>query len=226
MDNITMKEMSPNDLPMERLIRFGKENLTEDELLAILLGSGTAKRNVLQLAHEILMRFRGGALLRATAKELMEEDGVGKTKATRIMAALELGKRLYAKETFERVRFNEPDTVAEYFYQYFLFDEKEKFCVVLLDTKNQPISTELISIGTLNSSLVHPREVFRPAIQKNANSVILAHNHPSGDPAPSKEDIVITKRLEEVGKVVGILVLDHIVVGRNRYISFREKNLL
>lgn len=227
MYKLTMKEYLVEDRPIEKLISQGVDALKETELLAILIGAGTPDKNALRIAEDILYSDVGKrALLQATVEELTTFAGVGKTKATRIVAGLELGKRLVVRSNFDLISMNDPRTVAEYFYNYFATEDRELFCCVLLDTKNKPISTEVISVGTLNSTLVHPREVFRTAIKKTANAIIVSHNHPSGDPEPSHEDIAITKRLCEVGELVGIPIIDHIVVGHHRFVSLKQRNLM
>lgn len=227
MKRMTIKEFHENDRPMEKLRQFGPEVLDDTELLAILIGSGTKKKNAIELASEIMnSRMTKRELLNASCDELMKIPGLGLSKSSRIIAGLRLGRRLSLEESFSKISFSNTKSVAEYFYEYFLYDDKEKFCTVLLDTKNKPIATIEISVGTLNASLVHPREVFKPAIKNSANKIILVHNHPSGDPRPSMEDIKVTKRLIEVGNIIGIEVLDHLIIGNNKYISLFEKNLI
>lgn len=156
----------------------------------------------------------------------METKGVGECKAAQILAAIELGKRLNYKEALNKVKINEPSTIANLYMDEMRYLQKEHFRIVLLDTKNQIIVTEEISVGTLNASIVHPRDVFKAAIKRNSNAIILIHNHPSGDPTPSNEDMNITNRLIDAGNLIGIKVLDHIIIGDNRYVSFKEKNLI
>ena len=166
------------------------------------------------------------ALRDTTLQELMETKGIVKCKAAQILAAIEIGKRINYLDALSKIKINEPSTIANLYMDEMRYLQKEHFRVVLLDTKNQIIVTEEISIGTLNASIVHPRDVFRAAIKRNANSIILIHNHPSGDPTPSNEDINITIRLLEAGNLIGIKVLDHIIIGDNKYISFKEKNII
>lgn len=222
-----MMDIVEEDRPMEKLIRLGIGQLTNDELLAILIGSGTRDLSALDLAREILDDiFPGKTLLYSLVDELMEIKGIGKSKATRILAGLELGRRLGMKDRMEEISYNSPDTVAQYFYEHYKHSSTEEFVILILDSKNKLIAIDTISVGTINYTVVHPREVFKNAIKRSANSIILVHNHPSGDPNPSSEDIRVTKRLVEVGKLLGINVLDHIVVGANKHISFKEKNLI
>lgn len=227
MKKMTIKEFQINERPMEKLYNFGPEFLDNVELLAILIGSGTKDKNAIELASEIInSRMTEKELLNARCEDLMEIKGIGLAKSARIIAGLRLGRRLSLNQSFSNIRLTNPKSVGEFFFEYFLYDDKEKFSTVLLDTKNSPITIADISVGTLNSSLVHPREVFKPAIRKSANSIILAHNHPSGDPSPSMEDIQVTKRLIAAGEIVGIKVLDHFVIGNNKYVSLKEKNLI
>lgn len=227
MNNYTIKEISKNDRPMEKLFRLGAESLSDSELLAILLGTGTRTKNAIFLADEILkIKFKNNNLLYTSVEKLMEVEGIGLSKACRILSGLELGKRLSKYHKFESMTIDNPDTIASYLFDYFRDSYKEEFLVLLLDTKNRIIKTKRVSIGSLNQTLVHPREVFRFAIMENSNSIIISHNHPSGDPSPSKEDIAITKRLVEAGNFIGIKVLDHIIIGNDKYISLREKRFI
>ena len=227
MNNYTIKEISKNDRPMEKLYNYGKEVLSDSELLAIILGSGHKNKNAIFLADELLkVYFKDKNLLFASIDQLMEINGIGLSKASRIIAALELGKRLSKQETMNNMSLTSPDSVANYLFDHFRDSYREEFLILILDTKNKIKASKTVSIGSINQTLVHPREVFRFAITNNANSIILSHNHPSGDPSPSHEDILITKRLQEAGKLIGIKVLDHIIIGHDRYISLREKKII
>ncbi|WP_297377814.1 DNA repair protein RadC [uncultured Helcococcus sp.] len=227
MNNYTIKEISKNDRPMEKLYNYGKEVLSDSELLAIILGSGHKNKNAIFLADEILkVYFKDKNLLFASIDQLMEINGIGLSKASRIIASLELGKRLSKYETMNNISLTSPDSVANYLFDHFRDSYREEFLILILDTKNKIKASKTVSIGSINQTLVHPREVFRFAITNNANSIILSHNHPSGDPSPSHEDILITKRLQEAGKLIGIKVLDHIIIGHDRYISLREKKII
>lgn len=226
--NFTIKELPETERPREKLYNNGPAALSNAELLAIIIRTGSRTETSIELSKKVLSRDkRGLAYLRdTTLQELMETKGIGECKAAQILAAIEIGKRINSHIAIEKVKINQPCTVAEVFRDEMRYLQKEHFKVVLLDTKNQIITSEEISIGTLNASIVHPRDVFKIAIKRNANSMILIHNHPSGDPTPSKEDINITNRLIEVGDLVGIKVLDHIIIGDNSYISFKEKNII
>ncbi len=214
--------------PREKLYSHGPGALSNEELLAIIIRTGNKNDSAIDLARKILSRDnRGLVYLRdTTLQELMETKGVGKCKAAQILAAIEIGKRINFREALSKVKITEPNTIANLYMDEMRYLQKEHFRVLLLDTKNQIIATEEISVGTLNVSIVHPRDVFKAAIKRNSNSMILIHNHPSGDPTPSNEDINVTNRLVDAGNLIGIKVLDHIIIGDNRYISFKEKNLI
>lgn len=224
---ITIKEYPERERPMEKMMAAGAKSLSDEELLAILIGTGTKTKNAIELAHTILTsRMQRSWLLTARLEELMEISGIGLAKASRILAAVHLAKRLTEQTNFHNIALQDPKTVADYFSAVYLTEKQEIFCCILVDTKNRPISNQIISVGTVNSTLVHPREVFRPAIQASANSVILSHNHPSGDPSPSQEDIQITKRLVQVGAIIGIQVLDHVIVGDRKFVSLKQENII
>ena len=226
--NYTIKELPITERPREKLYDYGPKALSNEELLAIIIRTGNKEDTAIDLARRLLSKDKRGlvALRDTTLQELMETKGIGKCKAAQILAAIEIGKRINYLDALSKIKINEPSTIANLYMDEMRYLQKEHFRVVLLDTKNQIIVTEEISIGTLNASIVHPRDVFRAAIKRNANSIILIHNHPSGDPTPSNEDINITKRLLEAGNLIGIKVLDHIIIGDNKYISFREKNII
>lgn len=226
--NYTIKELPITERPREKLYNYGPKALSNEELLAIIIRTGNKEDTAIDLARRLLSKDdRGLVSLRdTTIQELMETKGIGKCKAAQILAAIEIGKRINYLDALSKVKISEPSTIANLYMDEMRYLQKEHFRVVLLDTKNQIIVTEEISVGTLNASIVHPRDVFRAAIKRNANSIILIHNHPSGDPTPSNEDINITKRLLEAGNLIGIKVLDHIIIGDNKYISFREKNII
>ncbi len=224
----TIKDLPISERPREKLYSYGPESLSNVELLAIIIRTGHKEDTAIDLAQRILaMDNRGLAhLLDTTVEQLMEIKGIGECKAAQILAAVEIGKRLNRWGAHDKIRVNSPIVLVNILMDEMRFLTKEYFKIAILDTKNQVIAVENISIGTLNASIVHPRDVFRAAIKKNANSIILVHNHPSGDPHPSNEDINITRRLVDVGELVGIKVLDHIIIGDNRYISFKERNLI
>lgn len=226
--NCTIKELPITERPREKLYTHGAETLSNEELIAIIIRTGSRTESAVELSKELLSKDnRGLVYLRdTTLQELMETKGIGECKASQILAAIELGKRINFLYALDKVKINQPNTIADLFMDEMRYLQKEHFRIVLLDTKNQIIVTEEISVGTLNASIVHPRDVFKVAIKRNANSIILIHNHPSGDPTPSREDINITNRLADVGNLVGIKVLDHIIIGDNKYISFKERRLI
>lgn len=222
-----MRELPPEQRPRERMLKEGAANLSDIDLLAIMLRTGTARASAMELAAELLGRFRDlRALAQATIEELSELKGVGPAKAVQVKAALELGKRLAALPAEERPVIRCPEDVCALVMEDLRDRDREYFQALLLNTKNQVLARETISIGTLNSSMVHPRELFKIAIRRSAASLILVHNHPSGDPTPSREDISLTKRLVEAGEIIGIDVLDHIVIGDNRFTSLKSKGLI
>ncbi|MGE5560635.1 MAG: RadC family protein [Chloroflexota bacterium] len=217
-----VRDLPPGDRPRERLRRLGPENLSNVELLAIVLRTGTQGQGALQLAASLLASPGGlRKLVNSPVEELAAVSGVGMAKACSIRAALELGRRLSA-ETATRPVIKSPRDVSDLLMSDMRYLEKEQFRVLLLNTKNQVLAVEVVSLGDLTSAIVHPREVFKEAVRRAAAAVILVHNHPSGDPSPSREDFDVTKRVTEAGKILGIEVLDHIVIGDNRYISLRE----
>ena len=224
-----VRELPADERPRERLLALGPGFLSNAELLAIVLRNGSRDKSALQVAQEILGMNRDAgvaALARMSAGELMGIRGIGSAKAAEIMAAVELGKRLNSGMSRQRAAVTCPEDAAEYAMPRFRYEEREHFAVILLNVKNHILSMPVISIGSLTASVVHPREVFRVAIQQTAASIILVHNHPSGDPSPSREDIEITARLVQVGRVMDIPVLDHIILGNDNYISLKEQGVI
>jgi len=218
-----IKDLSPVDRPREKLLRYGVDKLTTSELLAILLRTGTAQINVVQLANQILKTFPNEKILTAKLVDLINIPGVGETKACELLAMIELGQRLlHGKQS---ALLLSPFDVWKELHDI-RGQKKEHFVVFFLDSRNQEIKREIISIGTINANLVHPREVFEPAIKHNAAQIIIAHNHPSGNPTPSSEDTSITRRLVEAGRILGIEVLDHVIVSKSGHISFRELGII
>lgn len=226
MSVINLKDFPEEDRPRERLLSQGADALSSAELIAILLGSGTKGKHVLDLAQEIISHFGSlEALADATVPELCEIHGLGNAKAIQLKAALGLAKRMKERVGREVVQINHPEQVYRMVCGDLEDEKREVFLSILLDVKGCVIGKEVISIGTLSNSLVHPREVFYPAIRNKAASMILVHNHPSGDPTPSREDLEVTDRLMESGKLIGIPVEDHIVIGKGRYRSIRQMRL-
>jgi DNA repair protein RadC len=220
-----MRDWPPAEQPREKLVRHGAAALSEAELLAILLRSGHAStgETALDQARTLVARFKSLRRLdRASVRELCAQRGLGPAKAAQIKAAFELAKRLHEEPLRAGQALRSSRDVYRH-YQGRLADlRRETFHVVLLDAKNRVIGEAKVSEGSLSAAIVHPREVFQPVIAESAAAVILVHNHPSGDPAPSAEDLAITKRLREVGDVMGVRVLDHVIIGQGRYVSFVE----
>lgn len=226
--NYTIKDLPLSERPREKLYSYGVESLSNAELLAIIIRTGYGNMTAIDLAQEVInMDSRGlSHLAEVSLEELTAIKGIGNCKAAQILATIEIGKRINRWGAHEKTKVNSPIILVNLLMDEMRFLKQEHFNIAILDTKNQIIAIENISIGTLNASIVHPRDVFNVAIKRSANSIILIHNHPSGDPQPSNEDINITHRLVEVGDLLGIKVLDHVIIGDNKYISFKEKNLI
>lgn len=225
-----MKEMACEERPYERCERFGASNLTDSELLAVLLRTGTRGENALQLADKILHPvFSQKGVLNLhqwTYEQLMQIKGIGKVKAIQILCLAELSRRLAKATAQEGLNFSNPASIARYYMEDLRHANQEQMKLLLLNTKSRLIGETDISKGTVNSAVISPSELFVEALQKNAVSIVLLHNHPSGDPTPSKEDVLITRRIQEAGRLIGVELLDHIVIGDNCYVSLREKGLV
>ena len=220
----TIKQLPPDVRPRERLTQVGASALSDVELLAILLRTGMRKKSSLVLAQEVLATFGDlEKLSRVRPAQLCSVAGIGQSKAAQIMAGLELGRRVLGQNGNSGKKLSSPKDVFEYLRILLKGEKKERFLALYLDSKNRCIGQETISIGILDSSHAHPREIFQGAIAAGAKSVIVAHNHPSGDPTPSKEDAEVTQRLRQAGKILGIELLDHIVVGDKDCVSMREE---
>ncbi|MCG2694856.1 DNA repair protein RadC [Candidatus Parcubacteria bacterium] len=218
-----IKDIPKVDQPREKMEKYGPDKLSDAELLAILLRTGAKDLNVLELSKKILRKFKGNKISEIGLDELKKIHGLGLAKACEIMACFELGRRLLqGKKTSILLSPKDVwDRMAD-----IRGSQKENFVVFYLDSRSQEIEREIISIGTLNENLVHPREVFEPAIAKKVASIIIAHNHPSGDTEPSEDDLIITKKLAEAGKLLSIEIIDHVIVTKNSFLSFKEKGLL
>lgn len=222
--NMKIHDVHEADRPRERFIRQGAKSLSNQELIAILLGTGTKKESVLTVANRVLINFEKlHNLKHATLEEMMDIKGIGEAKAVLILAAIELGRRLATKEVEERFTIRSPEDAATFLMQDMTSLQQEHFVVLFLNVKNQVLHRQTIFVGSLNASIVHPREIFREAVKRSAASIICAHNHPSGVPTPSPEDIDVTSRLYEAGKIVGVDVLDHVIIGDHQFISMKEK---
>jgi len=218
-----MRDLSPNDRPREKLLQHGAHALGDNELVAVVLGSGSRQRDALALANELLTA-RGGlhGLAQATCGELAQTAGIGPARAAQVIAALELGRRTLTRAPRARVQVRTPRDAASVLLPAFGARSVEQFGVMLLDTKHRVLRTTVLSVGSLNSTAIEPREVFREAVVGGAAAVIAFHNHPSGDPTPSGEDVELTRRLTAAGALMGIDLVDHIILGDVRYCSFKE----
>ncbi|MHB1000737.1 MAG: RadC family protein [Armatimonadota bacterium] len=224
---LTIKELPSDERPRERLVKYGPDALSNAELLAIILRVGTPEYSAIGLAEHMLGEFSGlRGIATASVEDLCRIKGLGTAKSAQIKAMVELGKRLAASIGESRQVIRSPQDVVDILMPYLRDEPQENFVAVFLNTKNEVLKTRTITVGTLNSSVITPRELFREAISMNSASVIIAHNHPSGDPTPSREDIDVTKRLVQAGQMVGIDVLDHVVIGDSRWISLNERGLM
>ncbi len=222
-----MKELTPGDRPREKLLAHGAPALGDNELVALVLGSGCRNRDALAVANDLLTE-RGGlhGLSRSTADDLGRAAGVGRAKAAQLLAAIELGRRTLTQAPRHRAQLLSPHETAAFLMPVFGGRPVEQFGLVLLDTKYRVIRTALVSVGTLNSTVVEPRDVFREATMGSATAVVVFHNHPSGDPNPSPDDVDLTRRLNAAGVLLGIDLIDHVILGDGRYFSFKEMGYL
>lgn len=235
--SLRMRDLGESERPRERLVRFGAASLSNAELVAILLRTGTSGASALDVAQRVLALgndegvTKSGEqdpglrrLVTSTIEELRGVPGVGQSKAAQLKAAVELGRRITSASA-SRTCVRSPEDVSALVMEEMRYLDREQFRIVLLDAKNHVLGVKTVSVGSLSSSIVHPREIFKEAIARSSAAIILVHNHPSGDPTPSQEDLEVTRRLVEAGRLLGIEVLDHIVVGDNRYVSFKEKGI-
>ena len=218
-----MKDLSPDDRPREKLLHHGPRALGNNELLALILGSGWRRNGALGVANELLARAGGlHGLVRSTCEELAHVAGVGRAKAAQIAAAVELGRRTLTRAPSARLQLRSPREVAAYLMPAFGSPPIEQLGVVLLDTKHRVMRTAIVAVGALNATSVRPREVYREATLAGAAAIVVFHNHPSGDPCPSPEDMEFTRHLAAAGRLLGIDLVDHIILGETRYCSFKE----
>ena len=222
-----IKALPAEERPMEKGLFQGMGSLSNTELLALIINSGTREKSAIALAEELIGRSEGiFHLHEMSAQELMAIQGIGRGKAARILASLELGKRMASRPSGNSIRVSCAEDIAGFFMEEMRNLKQETFRILLLNAKGDMISAENISVGEVTSTVVQPREVFRPAVRKSAAAVVLLHNHPSGDPTPSNSDLEMTRNVKEVGEMMGIELLDHIIIGDNRYTSFKELALL
>ncbi|RYL93875.1 JAB domain-containing protein [Sporolactobacillus sp. THM7-4] len=225
--NVLIRDVPLEDRPRERLIRDGAGSLSNQELLAIILRSGTRNESVLQLSGRLISHFEGLELLRdASVEELSKVKGIGTAKAVQLLASFEIGVRMAQIRHDARYTIRSPEDGANYVMEEMRLLTQEHFVVLFLNTKNQVLHKTTIFIGSLNASIVHPREVFKEAVRRSAAAIICFHNHPSGDPSPSREDSEVTKRLVSCGKILGVDVLDHIIIGDKKFVSLKQKGLM
>jgi len=223
----SIKDWPEDERPRERLLKHGPASMSDAQLIAIILRIGGGGKSAIDLGMELLDTFRSlKNIEQASLSEICKSKGVGKAKAAQLKAALELGRRLLKEPALKGPAFSKSQDVYSHFYPKFQNLKKEVFYCAMLDVKNRLVNEFRVSEGSLTSSIVHPREAFRDAIKESAASVIFVHNHPSGDPSPSRDDISITEKLAKAGETVGIKVLDHIIIGDGTYTSMMEKGYL
>ncbi len=218
-----IKDIPRVDRPREKMEKYGPEKLSDSELLAILLRTGTKDSNVVEISRKIIRKFGKEGFSRASFSELKETFGLGPVKSAEILACFELGRR-FLKDKKTELILSPRDTWEN--LKDIRDNKKEHFVVFYLDTRNQKIQREIISIGTLNANLIHPREIFEPAICHSAAQIIISHNHPSGDVNPSEDDLRVTKRLVEAGNILGIEIIDHVIVSQNSFLSLKCEGLI
>jgi DNA repair protein RadC len=225
--NIRIMDLPENERPQERMIRYGPESLSNSELLALVLRTGTAEENIISLCSRILTEANGlNGLLNYSLEEFVQLKGIKNAKAAQLLALAEISRRFKSYKSGDNYKITQPKDGAEFVMESMRHLKQEVLKVLMLSTKNTIVHMKDISMGSLNSSIVHPREVFAEAVRKSCASIIVCHNHPSGDPSPSSEDINITHRLKECGKILGIELLDHIIIGNGIYVSLKEKGIL
>ncbi len=232
MDNtsVTMKHLPPQMQPYEKCITYGPEFLTDAELIACILRSGTKEYTSVALAEHLLNLRKGNeglnGLCSLTFEELTAVSGIGRVKALQIQCIFELAKRMSRSKAAKSLNFQEPESIAQYYMEDFRHKEQEHLMLLLLDNKTNLLGEKLLFTGTVNASIVSPREIYLEALRYHAVGIILLHNHPSGDPTPSDADLRITRKIREAGLLLDIPLLDHIIIGDKKYVSFREKGYL
>ena len=226
---LTVKQLPKMERPYEKAFAYGVERLSDAELLAIILRTGTKKLRSVDLAVQIRQQTGGEGLVglfEVTQEDLLKIKGIGKVKAIQILTAIELAKRLSESKSLDKIAFTSPEKIAGHYMERLRHERREHTILLLLDGKNRLIKDLTISIGTVNASLASPREIFLEALRAEAVFVVLLHNHPSGDPTPSRQDVNITKVIKEAGKIIGISLLDHIIIGDKKYVSMRELDMI
>lgn len=226
--HLTVKELPESEKPYEKCLRYGVEYLSDAELIAVIIRTGTTERNSIDVAQDILNR-KGKSILNLyllSIRELMEIPGIGQIKAIQLKCLAEITKRMTRATRLREVQLNSARSVASYYMEELRHEDREKLMLCMFDSQCVLLGDEVISIGTVNASLVSPREIFQRALMNQAVYIILLHNHPSGVPMPSMQDKLVTKRVLECGEMLGVHLSDHIIIGDNRYFSFKEENLL
>ncbi|GAA0177358.1 DNA repair protein RadC [Clostridium sediminicola] len=225
--SLKITDLPCNERPREKIIRYGAGELSNNELLAIVLRCGTKSENIINLCNRLLKKSGGlNGLFDLTSEEFMEIKGIGAAKAAQLLAIAELSKRFKSFKSGDEMKIKCPKDAADLLMEDMRYLKEEHLKVILLNTKNIVIYIKDVSIGSINSSIVHPREVFVEAIKRRSATILICHNHPSGDPTPSEEDISITRRLLKCSNIVGIDILDHLIIGNGKYISLKEKGML
>ncbi|CAM2750785.1 MULTISPECIES: RadC family protein [Salinicoccus] len=224
---LLIKEMHDSDKPRERLMNYGPDKLTNQELLGIIINTGNREESSITVANRIIKDMKTIRELRGlTYQELISVKGIGEAKAVTILAVIELAIRMHTHSLEEDIYIKSPDDVSDLLMEKMRYYQQEHFVVLYLSTKNMVIHQETMFKGSLNTSIVHPREVYKEAVKRSAAAIICVHNHPSGDPSPSREDIEVTRRLHECGEMIGVDFLDHIIIGSGKYISLKEMNFI
>lgn len=225
---MNLKKLPEDEKPRERLIKYGKENISNNELIEIILKSGTKKMGIKEISYNILSSVNNiNELSNIEINTLMKIEGMSKIKAIEIVAAIELGRRVYVDNKYKNlVYLTSPMAIVDYFHTLYKNVTQEMFYVVYLDNQKKYIDKKLLFLGTVNYSLVHPREIFKTAYLLSASYIVCIHNHPSGNSTPSKNDIDLTKKIEQLGNLHGIILMDHIIIGNDNYYSFFEDNNL
>lgn len=226
MNEVLIKDIPISERPRERLIEYGVDSLSNEELLSIILKTGTKNNSVKKLSINILQKYNNITNLKdININDIMKINGIGKVKAIELIASIELGKRVYTNAYKEKIKISNSYDIYTYFKTKLKDKKQEYFYVLYLDNKKKIIENKLLYVGTINKSVVHPREIFKNAYLNSASYIVCIHNHPSGDPHPSKEDILLTKNLKEIGKLNNIPILDHIIIGDVSYYSFFEEGI-